>query len=119
MITHDFPSDIRDSILPQASGQLVYKCLQCATTYPPLNLYYTCPNCAGLLLLEDLDEKRLLLQSGEYWRKLFDYRRLSNHQSLRGIFTFHEFLAPLIPIDDIIYLGEGHTPVVQAPPHLI
>jgi threonine synthase len=38
-----------------------------------------------------------------------------NLPALRGVFTFHEFLAPNIPLSDIVYLGEGHTPVVKAP----
>jgi threonine synthase len=41
-----------------------------------------------------------------------------NHQSVRGVFAFHEFVAPTIPPEDILYLGEGHTPVVAAPPEL-
>ena len=31
-----------------------------------------------------------------------------------GIFRYYEFIAPIIPIDRITYLGEGHTPVVEA-----
>ncbi|MBW1861936.1 MAG: threonine synthase, partial [Deltaproteobacteria bacterium] len=51
---------------------------------------------------------------GERWREIFDYRRMLNHRSLKGIFLYYEFIAPVIPLDHIIYLGEGHTPVVEA-----
>jgi threonine synthase len=37
-----------------------------------------------------------------------------NEPPLKGIFLFYELIAPVIPLEDIIYLGEGHTPLVQA-----
>ncbi len=37
-----------------------------------------------------------------------------NHRALKGIFRYYEFIAPVIPLDQIIYLGEGHTPLVEA-----
>jgi len=37
-----------------------------------------------------------------------------NDPSLKGIFRYYEFIAPVIPLDLIVYLGEGHTPVVKA-----
>jgi threonine synthase len=52
--------------------------------------------------------------SGSFWRRLFDYRRMLNIPAIRGIFLFQELIAPVIPLEDVIYLGEGHTPIVQA-----
>ncbi len=114
-----FPEDLQPHLLPAPSGDLGYHCLACGQVHPPVELYYTCPDCGGLLLLEDAREDRLRERPGSFWRRLFDYRRLLNAQSLSGVFTFHEFLAPLIPLEDVVYLGEGHTPVVAAPGHLI
>jgi threonine synthase len=37
-----------------------------------------------------------------------------NHKAVKGIFRFYEFIAPIIPLDQIVYLGEGHTPLVEA-----
>ncbi len=37
-----------------------------------------------------------------------------NLPALSGIFRFYELIAPVIPLADIIYLGEGHTPQVAA-----
>ncbi len=37
-----------------------------------------------------------------------------NIPALKGIYRFHEFVGPNIPLDSIIYLGEGDTPVVEA-----
>jgi threonine synthase len=67
------------------------------------------------MTLTDRDTQRINSKPGEFWRRLFDYRLMSNQQAIRGVFTFHEFLAPIIPVEDIIYLGEAHTPVVKAP----
>jgi threonine synthase len=69
-------------------------------------------------MLTDGEEGRLKQNPGSFWRDLFDYRLLLNHQALRGVFTFHEFLAPLIPLEDIVFLGEAHTPLVRAPEDL-
>ena len=35
------------------------------------------------------------------------------HSSLKGIFRYQEFIAPVIPMDAVVYLGEGNTPVVE------
>lgn len=110
-----FPEDIRDFLIPEPATGLTYHCLGCGLIHPPTELYYTCPTCGGLLLLEDDQEDRLRVHSGKFWRRLFDHRRMLNQQSLAGIFTYHEILAPLIPLEDVVYLGEGHTPVVSAP----
>jgi len=115
MKLEQFPEDLQDFLIPTSIGGLGYSCLNCGRIHPPKKLYYTCPDCGGLLLLEDAREDRLKERPGHFWRKIFDCRRMLNFQPLRGIFTFHEFLAPLIPLEDVVYLGEGHTPVVAAP----
>ncbi|MDR2613551.1 MAG: threonine synthase [Deltaproteobacteria bacterium] len=110
-----FPEDIRDRILPEAGGDLRYDCLKCGGSFPPDALHYTCPACGGLLLLRDHAEGRLRERPGSWWRRLFDHRLMANSQALRGVFCYHEFLAPLIPLEDVVYLGEAHTPAVKAP----
>ena len=117
MKPEEAPSDLRPYLIPRPRPGLGYHCLACGRAEPPERLHYTCPACGGLLLLEDEAAETLKNFSGEFWRRLFDCRRLLNLQPLRGVFTFHEFLAPLIPLEDVIYLGEGHTPVVALPPH--
>ncbi|MDR1395348.1 MAG: threonine synthase [Deltaproteobacteria bacterium] len=115
MKTDQFPEDIRPHLLPVPDGDLGYDCLNCRERLAPDHLYYTCPKCGGLLMLSDRKASRLALKPGSFWQKLFDCRRMSNCQAVRGIFTFHEFIAPLLPLEDIVYLGEGHTPLVAAP----
>jgi threonine synthase len=39
---------------------------------------------------------------------------LLNIPALKGIYRYHEFIGPVIPLDAVVYLGEGHTPVVEA-----
>ncbi len=34
--------------------------------------------------------------------------------AVKGIYRYHEFIGPVIPLDAVVYLGEGHTPVVEA-----
>jgi threonine synthase len=92
-----------------------YDCLVCGARHAPDRLLYTCPSCGGLLMLTDHNIDRLRDKPGSFWRRLFDHRLMLNLPALRGVFTFHEFLAPNIPLSDVIYLGEGHTPVVKAP----
>ncbi len=109
-----FPNDIRPHLIPEPEGDLVYRCLDCGAEYDISQLLYTCPRCKGLFLLEDKAVARLKKHSGAFWRRLFDYRRMLNLPALQGIFRFYELIAPVIPLADIIYLGEGHTPQVAA-----
>src|SRR5210317_1484038 len=49
-----------------------------------------------------------------FFKRIFDYRRMLNDPALKGIYRYHEFIGPVIPLKDVIYLGEGHTPMVEA-----
>jgi threonine synthase len=71
-----------------------------------------------VFLLENLDFDKLKERSGAEWRELFDARSASRSTALRGIFRFYELLAPLLDEDDIVYLGEGITPIIEAAPAL-
>ncbi len=112
------PKEISSFIIPEPSGQMYYRCLNCNERFGIEHLLYTCPNCGGVLLLYSEENKALKLLSGEEWKKIFDYRRLINYPPLQGIFLFYEFIAPVIPLTSIIYLGEAHTPIVKASPKL-
>ena len=110
----EFPKDIGPYLIPQAGGCLEYRCLGCRKTHSIDRLLYTCPDCGGVLLIHDLEEKKKSQRPGKLWRRLFDYRRMSTIPALKGVFLFHEFIAPVIPLKHILYLGEGHTPLVEA-----
>jgi threonine synthase len=109
-----FPDDIRPHLIPAPSGEMVYRCLECGAEYGIIELLYTCPKCRGLFLLEDNHAAALAQKPGAFWRRLFDHRRMLNLPALKGVFLFYELIAPVIPLADIIYLGEGHTPQVAA-----
>ena len=106
--------DIRSYLIPEPAGLMYYRCLGCAQEFDIDHLLYTCPECGNVLMLHDRNEDRLREIDGSLWRRIFDYRRMLNHQSLKGIFRYYELIAPVIPLDKIIYLGEGHTPLVEA-----
>ena len=110
MISHnDFPS---------YRGQMEYVCLECGSRYPIDELHYTCPGCGGVFLLEDTGFDRLQETSGARWREIFDGRASTKNLALRGVFRFYELMAPVLGAEDIVYLGEGNTPIIEASPHL-
>lgn len=110
----DFPKGIQPYLMPKIDGDLVYRCLQCNKEFYVEQLLYTCPECGNILLLEDKIFERLRIIPGDVWRKIFDYRKMLNISGLQGIYRYHEFIGPILPLDSIVYLGEGDTPVVEA-----
>lgn len=112
---HDyFPEDVKPYIIPEAKGELYYKCLGCSAEYPVSKLLYVCPECNQVLLIHDRNTKELHKIPGELWQKIFDFRKMLKVPALKGIYRYHEFIGSCIPLDSIVYLGEGHTPVVKA-----
>lgn len=114
MEINNFPDEIKSYIVPAPAGDMVYRCLECGAEFDIAELLYTCPKCRGLFMLIDKNEARLKEKSGAFWRRLFDHRKMLNVPALQGVFLFYELIAPIIPLEDIIYLGEGHTPQVAA-----
>ena len=109
-----FPEHIRDHIMPQPHGEMFYRCLGCKNEYGSDRLLDTCPECGSLFLLHDRNTQYIDEVGGRKWREIFDYRKMINNKALKGIFRYYEFIAPIIPLDRIVYLGEGHTPLVEA-----
>jgi threonine synthase len=114
MKLNQFPQYIRSHIVPAPSGEMIYRCLGCQGVYGIEKLLYTCPDCGSVLLIEDRDFDRLKRISGDTWREIFDYRRMLNQPALKGIYRYHEFIGPVVPLEAVVYLGEGHTPMVEA-----
>ncbi len=109
-----FPEDIRPHIIPEEKGEMYYKCLGCDAEYDIDTLLYVCPSCGQVLLIHDRNEEALKRTSGRTWQKIFDFRKMLKIPALKGIYRYHEFIGPCIPLDSVVYLGEGHTPVIQA-----
>ena len=114
MKLEDFPEDIQPFIVPHQEGRLIYRCLECGLEYGIEKLLYTCPECGQVLLIYDANFDRFKKIPGELWRRIFDYRKMLKISALKGIYLYHEFIGPIIPLDSIVYIGEGHTPVVEA-----
>jgi threonine synthase len=112
--TDGFPQDIQPHLMPSHAGRMVYRCLGCGGEFGIERLLYICPECRQVLLLEDALGEQLKAKPGALWRRIFDYRKMLTIPALRGIYRYHEFIGPVIPLDAVIYLGEGHTPVVSA-----
>ncbi len=114
MKIEQFPEFIRSDLIPAPTGDLVYSCLGCGNRFGIESLHYVCPKCQAVLLIEDAASVRLKNRSAESWRQIFDYRKMLSIPALKGIYRYHEFIGPVIPLDSIVYLGEGHTPLVEA-----
>lgn len=109
-----FPAQVRDHLIPHYNGDVVYECIECGMTEGLDRFLYTCPQCKSLLRLRDRTFEELKNIPGNLWREIFDFRLMLRLEPLRGIFLFQEILFPTIPLQDIVYLGEGHTPLVRA-----
>ncbi|WP_243359541.1 threonine synthase [Fundidesulfovibrio terrae] len=109
MTTNDFPT---------YRGNMEYFCLGCEERFAVGELHYTCPKCGGVFLLEDTWFDSLAENPPVYWKSLFDKRAASKTTPLRGIFRFYELMAPILEPKDIVYLGEGNTPIIEASPAL-
>lgn len=99
---------------PEYRGRMEYYCLGCGATYGTEQLHYTCPDCGGVFLLRDTGFDALKQTSGETWRSIFDDRAAAKTDALRGIFRFYELMAPVMDERDIVYLGEGNTPIIHS-----
>lgn len=114
----DFPADVRDHLIPKEQGSLFYRCIGCGGQHGIERLLYTCPDCGSVLMIEDALFDRLKSIPGNTWRDIFDCRKSLNIPALKGVYLFHEFLGPDMPLDAIVWLGEGRTPAIEASPAL-
>ncbi|MCF8032930.1 MAG: threonine synthase [Desulfarculaceae bacterium] len=114
MRPEDFSPSDQEHLLPSPGGDMAYRCLDCGAEHPISELLYTCPECGEVLLLVDRAFDRLKEIPGDRWRRILDLRRMLNLPALKGIFRYAELMAPVIPLDSVLYLGEGHTPMVEA-----
>ena len=114
MKIEDFPKDIQPYLIPGPGGKLGYRCLGCGHRFGIESLLYTCPDCRQVLMIEDETFDRLNSIPGELWRRIFDHRKMLTLPALKGIYRYHEFIGPVMPLKSVLYLGEGHTPMIEA-----
>jgi threonine synthase len=110
----EFPPEIKPYLIPAPGGKYVYQCINCNGKFGIENLLYLCPECKSVLMIKDEEWERLRSLPGHLWRKVFNYRSMLTMPALKGIYRYHELIGSVIPLDTILYLGEGHTPVVAA-----
>src|SRR4030043_1037869 len=118
MVPENFHPDAPEDLIPQYQAEMVYECIGCGKSFDINQFLDTCPQCKSLLRIKNKSFSQLKEKPGEYWQEVFDYRKMLNIASLKGIFRFYEFIFPIIPLEDIIYLGEGDTPIVKSNPEL-
>ncbi|HPD61155.1 MAG TPA: pyridoxal-phosphate dependent enzyme [Thermodesulfobacteriota bacterium] len=114
MVPANFHPDAPEDLIPQYHAEMVYECIGCEKSFDINQFLYTCPHCKSLLRIKNKNFSILKEKPGEYWQEVFDFRKILNISSLKGIFRFYEFIFPIIPLEDIIYLGEGDTPIVKS-----
>lgn len=114
MKLQQLPKEIQLDILPSHKGNLQYDCLGCDKEFSIEELLYTCPSCGEVLMIVDKNFDALKETSPEKWRQILDYRKMLNIPAYKGIYRYHEFIGPMLPEKSIVYLGEGHTPIIEA-----
>lgn len=102
------------NLRPSHVPHMAYQCVSCGKTHELGRLLYTCPDCKSLLRMVDRAFDDLKKTPGGVWRDIFDLRRAVSVGCMKGIFLYHELILPHIPLTDVIYLGEGHTPMIGA-----
>jgi len=105
---------MHSDIFPSYRGVMEYVCQGCQGRYPAEELHYTCPHCDSVFLLENTAFGELAEKSPQEWRALFDARRAGKNPALQGVFLFYELVAPIIDEQDVVWLGEGQTPIIEA-----
>lgn len=118
MLLEKFPPDAPQDLIPSIQAEMAYECIGCEKTFDIDQFLYTCPHCKSLLRIKNTTFSAIQEKPGTYWQKVFDYRKMLNQAPLKGIFRFYELIFPMIPLEDIIYLGEGDTPIVRSNPEL-
>ena len=89
-----------------------FRCFRgCEGSYPLTRAIYRCPSCKGLLAVVH-DMTALAQTSGEQWRSRFDSRWSATCTS--GVWNKQEWVAPELPKEDIVSMGEGLTPLYNA-----
>jgi threonine synthase len=115
-VKHDqFPEAIRAHLIPEPGGEVVYRCLGCQAEHGIESLLYTCPDCGQVSAASRPPVRQA---QGHRRRDLAADFRLPAHAQNSGrerasIDTMSSS-ARSFPLDAVVYLGEGHTPVVEA-----
>ncbi|HHR85218.1 MAG TPA: threonine synthase [Candidatus Acetothermia bacterium] len=90
------------------------ECIRCGRKYPMNEVKYRCESCGGLLDVEH-NVDALKSRSAAEWKDLFWRRsRVSQWPYQSGVWAKKEWVAPQVDDENIVSLGEGYTPLLQA-----
>ena len=85
-------------------------------TYPLTDVIYR-SKVDGSLLEVEHDRTALASKSPDEWKKLFAERRMSFEPAdMSGIWSKREMVLPDMPIEDIVTMREGWSPLFDAAP---
>lgn len=92
----------------------VFRCLKGCTTYPLDEAVYACRTCGDLL--EVVHPDGFLRAKEAAWKTLF----ASRHNGVpgpygSGVWRFHEWVLPNVPVGDLVSLGEGGSALTRVP----
>jgi threonine synthase len=86
------------------------QCVRCGKSYPPLPQATTCPHCR-----DDINRPGILDLVYEDYPDTNALKEMILHPDRsKGIWAYEKLL-PVKPGNSLITLGEGHTPLIQAP----
>jgi threonine synthase len=98
-----------------------YRCASgCSETAPLGTVIYRCPRCSGLLeVAHDIDA--IAARGAGTWRELFDSRRAARAGTpdASGVWSKREWVHPMLPVPELVTLGEGYSPLIDAPADLV
>jgi len=80
---------------------------------------FRCPNCNSLYDIEH--DFSLLNKDFNDYKKIFDERASHATGNIKndprytsGVWRFHEWIMPFLPVNQIVSLGEGNCPIIKA-----
>ncbi len=81
---------------------------------------FACPKCGGLYDVEHVYAGRSFQAFTETFNMFAMEANFYSDKPSRksGVWRFHHWIMPYLPIDQIVTLGEGNVPIVQAGKHL-
>ena len=88
------------------------RCTGCGERFPILEIRYRCDQCNALLEVDpDLEAMRKARKPSE-WKELFQ-KRLGHFRPpyASGVWRYHEWILPQLPVDRIVTKSEGGTPL--------
>jgi threonine synthase len=90
------------------------ECMECHTKYDITEVIFRCPKCNGLLDVRHNLEAIKKIPANQ-WKELFDQRLLTEFPFSSGVWGKKEWVLPQLKKENIVSMGEGHTPLIPLP----